>query len=66
MESKKEAKMLNFCDDCVHFQPTDNPKIPNNELCKFNRELKFRNPRDPMDYDWGFYCPGCKDFVQSD
>lgn len=60
-KSKNTSPPTFFCDYCVHFKPTDDPKVPNEELCEFKRELSFWLPRDYND-DSGFYRKGCKDY----
>lgn len=59
-------KHINFCDDCIHFRPCKEGECkPDNELCEFVRELKFKNSGSyfgTFDNNWGFYFPGCKDF----
>ncbi len=52
---------MKFCDLCIHFNPTDNPKTPIKDLCALKKKLEFK--ADVKGFgDWGFYYKGCKDY----
>lgn len=64
VEGNRATVEFNYCDNCIHFRPEEGQKSkPNNELCEFNRPLRFRcNMNDYTGQDHGFFLPGCKDF----
>lgn len=52
-----------WCDECTHFVAWKEDSEPPADFnpCSKGHKMRFRVPTPPMDDQWGFYKPGCKD-----
>jgi hypothetical protein len=52
-----------WCDTCKNFPKNSSTKIIN---CFAGIKMRFRMPRSPIDYEWGFWVENCDKFERVD
>lgn len=55
--------MIRYCDECKNFPQGDEWNIEEvHQKCRAGVMMKFVDPKNPLDLEWGFQKRDCKKF----
>ena len=64
----EEQELKIQCDECINFPPPehDNWKFGEHFKCLSGIPMRFKMPKDPRDYTWGFQVTKCARFTPTE